>query len=82
MIEDAKMSPNLEFLKSEIQCLPVQECALLIQHLFSVLDKGEDTDSEELWLKEAERRYRLWREGRIPSKPASTVFREALAKFV
>lgn len=80
MIE-AVISPNLEFLKNEIQCLPFQERALLIQHLISVLDKDEDTDSEELWLQEAERRYQLWRQGRITSKPASEVFREALAKF-
>lgn len=81
MIE-AGISPNLEFLTNQIQCLPFQERALLIQHLISALDKDEDSDPEELWLKEAERRYQLWREGRITSKPASEVFQEALAKFV
>ncbi|QTA80420.1 Putative addiction module domain-containing protein [Desulfonema limicola] len=75
------MSSNLESLQVEIQKLPFQERAILIQNLISDLDNSEDTDSEELWIREAERRYQQWKEGKIQSKPASAVFREALVKF-
>jgi len=67
------MSPNLEFLTNQIQCLPFQDRNWLIRYLISTIDKGDDTDSEELWLREAEKRYQLWRDGKISSKPASAV---------
>lgn len=75
------MTSKMESLKIEIEQLPVQERSLLIQHLISTLDESEDVDSEELWFQEAERRYKLWQEGKIQSRPASEVFRDALAKF-
>jgi len=67
------MSPNLEFLTNQIQCLPLQDRTWLIRYLISTIDKGDDTDPEELWLREAEKRYQLWRAGKISSKPASAV---------
>jgi hypothetical protein len=34
-----------------------QERAILAEHLLATLDPGDDVDAEELWLREAERRY-------------------------
>ena len=54
-----------------------QERAVLVEHLLTILDLGEDVDAEELWLQESERRYQKYRAGRIASKPAEQVFEDA-----
>ena len=63
--------------ESDAMQLPPRERALLIERLLSTLDPGEDVDAEELWLKEAERRYQQYRAGGMASKPAEQVFEDA-----
>jgi len=40
-----------------------------------------DKSIESLWLDEAERRYRAYKQGKTKAKPAAQVFREIRAKF-
>jgi hypothetical protein len=44
---------------------------------FRSLDAEEDPNAERLWIEEAERRYREYKEGRVKAKPAEAVFKEA-----
>jgi putative addiction module component (TIGR02574 family) len=61
--------------------LPVQDRALLAQHLIASIDPGEDIDAEAAWLEEAERRYQAYRQGTLSTKPADQVFREAKSQL-
>ena len=71
------MARKLSEIESEAMQLSRQERAVLIEHLLTTLDVGEDVDVEELWLQEAERRYQEYRAGHIVSKPAEMVFDDA-----
>lgn len=57
--------------------LSSQERALLVARLIATLDPGEDVDADELWLEEAERRYKKYRDGGIASKPAERAIEDA-----
>ena len=56
--------------------LSSRERALLVARLLATLDPGEDVEAEELWLEEAERRYKKYRDGSIASKPAERAFED------
>lgn len=71
------MARNLNDVESDAMELSQQERALLVEHLLATLDPVEDAEAEELWLREAENRYREYRAGRAPSKPAEQVFEDA-----
>ena len=49
-------------------------------NLIKSLDNHDDADVEELWLQEAERRYREYREGKLQTRSADDVFRDAFSK--
>lgn len=74
------MSANLEKIEEEAFSLSAQERARLAMNLIKSLDNYDDTDVEGLWLQEAERRYREYREGKLQGRPADDVFREAFSK--
>jgi len=74
------MSANLEKIEEEAFSLSAQERARLAMNLIKSLDNYDDTDAEGLWLQEAERRYREYREGKLQGRPADDVFREAFSK--
>ena len=61
--------------------LPLKERAILVEHMLATLDPGDDVDAEELWLREAEKRYQEYRAGRITSKPAEQVFADVKNKL-
>lgn len=61
--------------------LSLQDRALLVERRLATLDPGEETNTEELWLQEAERRYQEYRAGRVASKPAHQVFDEAIKRL-
>jgi len=63
-----------------LQLLP-HERAQLAEHLIHSLDAKEDPNAERLWIEEAERRYREYKEGRVKAKPAEAVFKEARSKL-
>lgn len=46
------------------------------------LDDHDNADVEELWLQEAERRYREYREGKLQTRPADNVFRDVFSRII
>lgn len=71
------MARKFNEVESDAMQLSPQERALLVERLLNTLDPGEDVDSEELWLQEAERRFQKYRAGGMASKPAAQVFEDA-----
>ena len=55
--------------------------ALLAEHLIHSLDEEEDPKAERLWIEEAERRYREYKEGKTKGRPANLVFKDARSKL-
>ena len=75
------MARKLSDVERDAMDLPLQERALLIEHLLTTLDPGGDIDAEEEWLQEAETRYHEYRAGRIASRPADQVFNDATKRL-
>jgi len=75
MVADLK-----EFEKRALQ-LSLRERALLAEHLIASLDKTDDAETEQLWIEEAERRYREYKAGRISARPAEDALRDARASL-
>jgi len=75
------MSLKVKEIEREALRLDTRERALLAEHLISSLDTDEDPEAERLWIEEAERRYKEYKEGRVNAKPADMVLKEARAKF-
>lgn len=71
------MPRNLADIEKDAKELPQSDRALLVEHLLLTLDLDEDVDAEELWLQEAEKRYRDYRSGKIEAREADIVFQEA-----
>jgi putative addiction module component (TIGR02574 family) len=76
-LEGVKVARKFNEVENDAMELSRRERALLVERLLVTLDSGEDVDVEELWLKEAERRYQEYRAGGIASKPAEQVFEDA-----
>jgi putative addiction module component (TIGR02574 family) len=75
------MSKSVAELEQEARHLPIQDRALLAQHLIASIDPGEDVDAEAAWLEEAEKRYQAYRQGKLTAKPVDQVFREAKSQL-
>ncbi len=73
------MSKKLEEIINEAMELGLKERAQLAGALLSSLDEPTESEVERLWLKEAERRLRDFREGKVKSIPAEEVFKRAIA---
>ena len=71
------MSPELEECEAQVLKLPVEDRALLAEHLIASLDSVEDSENERLWVKEAENRYQQYKSGNISARPAADVLRDA-----
>jgi len=67
----------LQEIEEQAMHLDQAERALLAEHLIASIDSGDDIDAEELWLKEAERRYQAYRNGHATASPADEVFLRA-----
>ena len=57
--------------------LPLRDRVRLAQHLVSTLDDEIETDVEELWFAEAERRLEELRRGKVEGIAAEEAFRRA-----
>lgn len=75
------MVSKIKEIEHEALNLPVQDRALLAEHLINSPDTAEDLEAEKLWIDEAERRYREYKAGKVKSKPAKQVFKEAYSKL-
>jgi putative addiction module component (TIGR02574 family) len=75
------MPLSVKEIEGEALQLSPHERAQLAEHLIHSLDAEEDPNAERLWIEEAERRYREYKEGRVKAKPAGAVFKEARSKL-
>ncbi len=75
------MSPKLKELEQQALTLSARERAVLAEHLISSLDEMDKAEVERLWVAEAQRRYRAYRAGKIPSRSAETALREARTRL-
>jgi len=71
------MSMTLTQLESEVFKLPAEDKAVLADHIISNLDSDHDVK----WLDEADRRYAEYLAGRMKSRPAADVLREAYSRI-
>lgn len=75
------MLPDIQEIEEKALKLSSHERALLAEHLISSLESKEDAEAERLWIEEAERRYREYKEGEVKARPAEQVFKEAFSKL-
>ncbi len=75
------MPSKIQEIENEALLLPPQERAILAEHIIRSLDGEEDPEVERLWIAEAERRYKEYKEGKVKAKAASLVFKEARSKL-
>lgn len=71
------MSMTLTQLETEVFKLPADEKAVLADHIISNLDSAHDVK----WLDEADRRYAEYLAGRMESRPAADVLKDAYARI-
>jgi hypothetical protein len=73
------MLPDLKQCEANALKLAPKERAILAERLITSLDSLEGAENEQLWLEEAEQRYKVYRKGKIAARPARDVLREARA---
>ena len=67
------MSELLEELKKKTRLLTAQEQATLARILIEGLDASDDSNVEQLWIAESERRYQAYLRGEIEAHPGDEV---------
>ena len=72
---------SIKDLESEALRLSAKDRALLAEHLLLSLDESEEPDCEQLWLLEAQERYRAYKQGEVTGRPAVDAFRNARSKI-
>ncbi len=75
------MASKLKEIEENALQLSPQDRAELAEHLIHSLDELEDAEAERLWIEEAERRYKEYKEGKVEGIPAEVVFKEARLKL-
>jgi len=76
------MSMTIEQLTFELLGLSTQHRALLAEKLIASLDDKVVPDTEALWIKEAERRFKEIQDGIAVCRPAEDVLRDAREKLL
>ena len=71
------MSPDLKECRTQALNLQVKERAALAEYLIASLDSLDSAENEQLWLEEAEKRYREYKKGNISARLAEGVLRDA-----
>ncbi len=64
------MLTDLKTFEAEALTLPVSQRAILAQHLLASLDDVNEQENELLWLREAQRRYKAYKNGNVSSRDA------------
>ena len=67
------MSALLDQLAQQSRLLTVEEKATLARILIEELDPSSDTDVEQMWITEAERRYQAYLKGEMEAHPGDEV---------
>ncbi len=73
------MPPELMECTAQALKLPPIDRAALAEHLIASLDDLSPEQNEQLWLAEADRRYREYKSGTISARPAEDILRDARA---
>ena len=68
------MSRDVKDIAAEVLQLPLGARAELASQLLESLDDLSETEIEQLWAAEAERRYAEYKAGRVEAIPAEEVF--------
>ena len=61
--------------------LPLKDRAILAEHLIASLDELSNSENENLWLDEADRRYQEYKKGNITARSAEDVLNDARSMF-
>jgi len=69
--------PALKEIEKQAMHLDQADRALLADHLIVSLDSDGDVNAEQLWIKEADKRYAAYQQGTISSRPADEVLTKA-----
>jgi len=69
--------PALKEIEKQAMHLDPADRALLADHLIVSLDRDGDVNAEQLWIKEADKRYAAYQQGTISSRPADEVLSKA-----
>lgn len=75
------MPTSVEKIALELLGLPAESRALIAEKLIESLDEKQDKDIEALWIKEARKRSREIKSGKVKCRPAKDVLREARLKL-
>lgn len=67
----------LQKIESEAMHLLPAERALLARHLIDSLEGEQESNVDELWIKEAERRYQAYQRGEMEAIPAEDLLANA-----
>jgi hypothetical protein len=71
------MSTLFEELKKQTRLLTAQEKAMLARILIEELDASTDSNVEQLWVAESQRRYQAYLRGEIEAYPGDEVMTRA-----
>ena len=71
------MSARFDDLKMLARALPMKEKAALARLLIEELDTSVDTDAEQLWIDEAQRRYDAYQRGEVEARLGDEVMARA-----
>jgi hypothetical protein len=71
------MSTLFEELKKQTRLLTAQEKAMLARILIEELDASTDSNVEQLWVAESQRRYQAYLKGEIEAYPGDEVITRA-----
>lgn len=77
---DSDLRPEFRDCLARALQLPSRERALLAECLTASIDSldEDESENEQVWLREAEARYSDYKQGRTSSRPADAVLRDAL----
>ena len=72
---------QIEQLSREVMNLSLEERAELAHRLLVSLDEAPPSEIERIWMQEAERRLKEFREGKVQGIPVEDVFRRAVSEI-
>ena len=72
---------DVKELEASVLKLPLAERAALVERLIESLDVLDDTESEQLWVEEAERRYQAYKQDRLSRRSAADTIQDARARI-
>jgi putative addiction module component (TIGR02574 family) len=75
------MSDSVVELEHKIRSLTREQRLELLRNLIADLDGPDDADVEQAWLKEAQRRLREVKQGKVQPVPSEQVFKNLKARL-